>query len=76
MGAFRKESHAHRGRCAGSRTARDIAQTPSVRSFTEGLMYLFQLQEHFIISFVLVRIGHCIFHHRILKSSKASLFPR
>ena len=29
MGAFRKESHAHRGRCAGSRTARDIAQTPS-----------------------------------------------
>ena len=27
-GAFRKESHAHRGRCAASRTARDIAQTP------------------------------------------------
>jgi len=27
-GAFRKESHAHRGRCAGSRTARDIAQDP------------------------------------------------
>ena len=24
--AFRKESHAHRGRCAGSRTARDIAR--------------------------------------------------
>ena len=29
--AFRKESHAHRGRCAVSRTARDIAQTPSAR---------------------------------------------
>ena len=28
-GAFRKESHAHRGRCAVSRTARDIAHTPS-----------------------------------------------
>ena len=27
-GAFREESHAHRGRCADSRTARDIAQTP------------------------------------------------
>ena len=25
--AFRKESRAHRGRCAGSRTAHDIAQT-------------------------------------------------
>ena len=30
-GAFRKESHAHRGRCTGSRTARDIALTPSAR---------------------------------------------
>ena len=32
-GAFRKESHAHRGRCAVSRTARDIAQTPSADRF-------------------------------------------
>ena len=29
QGAFRKESHAHRGRSVGSRTARDIAQPPS-----------------------------------------------
>ena len=29
MGGFRKETHAHRGRCAGSRTARDSApQSP------------------------------------------------
>ena len=27
--AFRKESRAHLGRCAGSRTAHDIARTPS-----------------------------------------------
>ena len=31
--AFRKESHAHRGRCAGSRTARDIAQPLSAEFF-------------------------------------------
>ena len=29
QGAFRKESRTHRGRCAGSRTAHDIARTPS-----------------------------------------------
>ena len=36
-GAFCKESHAHRGRCAVSRTARDIAQSPSADVSTKPL---------------------------------------
>ena len=41
-GAFRKESHAHRGRCADSRTARDIVG----QDFDRRLYILRRVFEH------------------------------